>query len=121
MGHRPPAEGKIDRNERGLPVPAINLSMKHTRVDCEVRERLELKIPVSNRRITSRCLVRIRRNQNAWRIFDWPMEVVPTKNRGRDRQEKTKEFHAELLSRFGAGRGGYITIPPSTQMTWPVI
>ena len=54
--HRPPAERKIDRNERGLVIPAINLSVEYARINCEMSQRFQIENAVRDRFIRGRRL-----------------------------------------------------------------
>lgn len=103
IGHWSPTQGKIDWHKRRLPIPAIDFTMQHPRIDRKMCQRFELKTTVSERRIAGCGLLRIGRNQNTGRIFDWTMQIVPTKDHGRERSDTTKELHRSLLSRIDAG------------------
>ena len=84
--HWPPAERKIDRNECGLMIPAINFSVEHARINGEMGQRFQIELAVRHRFIRGRRLLGLGGNQNARRISDRSMEIIPTEDGRDDRQ-----------------------------------
>ena len=136
--HWSPPQRKINRHKRGACVPAIDFLVKHTSIEREMCQWFELVISITDGRIERERLLRLGGNQNAWRIRNRPMQVMPADNGNRDHYNDAKQSHISLTSRFDAAAALYerrfdffpavidrdynhITIPPSTQMTCPVM
>jgi len=102
IGHRPPAQRKIDWNEGRSLIPAIDFSMEDTSIEREMRERCQLIVSACHRRVGGLGLLRLGWNQDSGRIFDGSMQVIPGKYRCCEKKDEAKEFHSRLLSRFSA-------------------
>ena len=91
--HRSPAQGKIDRNEGGLPIPSINFAVQEARIELEMGQRFQVEGAAHKLRIHGRGLLRFRGNQNPGRVIDWPMEIIPAADGDHNSEKDAKRFH----------------------------
>ena len=78
--------------------------MENAGIEREMRQRCKLKITTRDRRIGGWGLLRFRPNQNAGRIFDGSMEIMPAEdaddesNKGADRFQRLISEAALMLT-----------------------